>query len=117
MTMTTIGILESTRDGGWAGQILLLANHVKIKLAPNDNQANAKAPAFRVFSGLAELGALWPHKTRDEQPQDFLSGEIDCPGLPEPVPFAVFFTDDKLKARVVWNKRKDERGREREHGT
>lgn len=101
--MTTIGTLEPTRDGGWAGQILLLANHVKIKLAPNDNQANAKAPAFRVFAGAAELGALWPHKTRDEQPQDYLSGEIDCPGLPEPVSFAVFFSKDGQKASAFWN--------------
>lgn len=103
--MANIGILRPTRDGGWTGSIFLLAHEVKIKLVPNDRQANPNAPAFRVFAGAADLGALWPHKTKDEKPQDFLSGEVDSPGLPEPISFAVFFSKDGKKAHAVWSRK------------
>ena len=103
--MAVIGALKPTHDGGWVGSIFLLAQQVKIKLAPNDNQTNPKAPAYRILSGTADLGALWTHKTKDENAQDFLSGEIECPGLAEPISVAVFFSDDGTRARVIWNRR------------
>jgi len=106
--MASIGTLEPTRDGGWTGPLFLLGQHVKVKLAPNDNQTNPKAPAFRILAGAAELGALWPHKTRDEKSQDYLSGEADFPGLPEPISLAVFFAEDGRSARAIWS-RKDEK--------
>jgi len=103
--MASIGTLQPGRDGGWTGPIFLLGQHVKVRLAPNDNQTNPKAPSFRILSGEAELGALWPHKTRDEKPQDYLSGEADFPGLPEPISLAVFFAEDGRSARAVWSRK------------
>lgn len=107
--MASIGVLEPGRDGGWLGPIFLLGQHVKVRLVPNDNLTNPKAPAFRILSGAAELGALWPHKTRDEQPQDYLSGEADFPGLPEPISLAVFFAEDGRSARAVWSRKEEKR--------
>ena len=80
--MAAIGTLTPTRDGGWAGPILIMANTVKVKLVPNDNQANPKAPAFRVFAGDAELGAAWQQRTNENAPREFLSVSLDFPGLP-----------------------------------
>ncbi len=74
--------------------MFLLGRHVKVRLAPNDNHTNPKAPAFRILAGATELGVLWPHKTRDESPQDYLSGKADFPGLPEPISLAMFFAED-----------------------
>jgi uncharacterized protein (DUF736 family) len=54
---------------------------------------------------------LWAHKTEDEDPQDFLSGEIECPRLAELIPVAVFFSDDQTRARVVWNRRSENAAR------
>lgn len=107
--MAAIGTLTPSRDGGWTGSIFVMANVVKVKLVPNDNQANPKAPAFRVFSGDVELGAAWQQKTNETEPREFLSVNLDFPGLPEPISAAVFFSEDGKKARAVWNrKRKDE---------
>jgi uncharacterized protein (DUF736 family) len=105
--MAEIGTLTQTRDGGWAGSIFLLAQWVKIKLIPNDNQTNPKAPAFRIFSGAADMGALWVRKTKDEDQQDFLSGEIECLGLAEPIQVAVFISNDGARARVIWKRHSD----------
>lgn len=103
--MAAIGQLQATRDGGWAGPIFILAHEVKIKLAPNDNQANPKAPAFRVFAGSAELGAVWQHKTKDDEPREYLSGDIDFPGLSDPLSLAFFFSEDGKRVQAVWNRR------------
>ncbi len=100
--MTTIGTLEPTRDGGWAGPIFLLGQHVKVKLTPNDDQSNPKAPAFRIFASAANLGALWLHKGKDEHSQNYLSGQINCPGVSEPILLAGFFADEQKKLEIVW---------------
>lgn len=104
--MALIGTLEPTRDGGWIGPIFLLGQHVKVRLAPNDNQTSPKAPAFRILAGAAELGVLWSHKTGNERSQDYLSGEADFPGLSEPISLAVFFAEDGRSARAVWSRKK-----------
>ena len=106
--MAAIGTLTPTRDGGWAGPILVMANVMKIKLVPNDNQANPKAPAFRVFAGDAELGAAWQQRTNGSEPREFLSVNLDLPGLPEPISAAVFFSEDGTKGRAVWNRKRKE---------
>jgi uncharacterized protein (DUF736 family) len=103
--MANIGTLRPTRDNRWAGSIFLLAQKIRIKLVPNGNQGNANAPAFRVFTGATDLGALWLHKTKDEKPQDYLSGDVDFPGLPEPISFAVFFSKDGKKAHAAWSRK------------
>lgn len=102
--MAIIGTLTPTRDGGWIGPVFIMAHEVRIKLAPNDNKANPKAPAFRVFAGTADLGAMWQKKTNEEQPHDFLSGEVDYPGLEKPISVAVFFSEDGKKAQAVWRR-------------
>jgi uncharacterized protein (DUF736 family) len=109
--MAEIGTLTQTRDGDWAGSIFLLAQWVKIHIARNDNQTSRKSPAYRIFSGAADLGALWARKTKDEDPQDFLSGEIECPGLAEPIPVAVFFSDGQTRARIIWSRRSENAAR------
>ncbi len=115
--MPVIGTLRPTARGGWAGPVYILAREVKITLAPNDNQANPKAPAFRILAGTADLGAAWRSKTNETVPREFLAGDIDFPGLVEPLSIAFFFSRDGTSARAVWSRRKDERAREREHGT
>jgi hypothetical protein len=52
-----------------------------------------------VFAGVAELGAMWQRKTKGDEPHEFLGGEIDFPGLPEPISLAVFFSEDGTRGR------------------
>jgi uncharacterized protein (DUF736 family) len=105
--MGTIGTLNPTRNGGWIGLIFILAHRVRITLAPNDNRANGNAPQFRIFYGNAELGALWRRRTKEAVPRDYLSGEIDFAGAPEPIPVTVFFSDDGQSARMKWARRRE----------
>lgn len=105
--MRTIGNLLPTREGGWTGSILLLAGLTKIRLVPNDNQGNPRAPAFRVFAGDAEMGAAWKNQTSETEPREYLGCDVELPGLKEPISFAIFFSDDATKGRAVWGLRKE----------
>ncbi len=106
--MATIGTLNPTRNGGWIGLIFVFAHRVRITLSPNDNRAKANAPKFRTFSGSVELGAFWSRQTNEARPREYLSGDMDFPGLQEPLSLAVFFSDDGQSARVVWNRKRPE---------
>jgi uncharacterized protein (DUF736 family) len=102
----TIGTLIATRDGAWAGPIFVAGHEMKIKLVPNDNRANLKAPAFRIYAGSAELGAAWARKDRSSR--EYFGAEIDFPGLESPISFAVFLSEDASKARLFWSRQKFE---------
>jgi len=104
--MATIGNLTATRDGGWYGPLFILGHEIKIKLVPNDHQVNANSPEFRVFVGNAELGAMWRNKTNESESREYLGGEIDFPGLPEPISMAIFFAEDQAKARAYWSRKR-----------
>jgi uncharacterized protein (DUF736 family) len=106
--MANIGTLHPTQNGGWIGFVFVMAHRIRITLSPNDNRVKANAPSFRVFSGGVELGAFWGRQRKEARPRDYLSGEIDFPGLSEPLGLAVFFSDDGQNAKVVWNRRRQE---------
>lgn len=109
--MATIGTLNPTRNGGWIGLVFIMAHRIRITLSPNDNRAKTNAPNFRVFSGGVELGAFWGRRTKEANPREFLSGEIDFPGLQEPIALAVFFSDDGQRAQVAWSRRDEKKSR------
>ena len=96
--MAALGTLQPNREGGWTGSVFVLAHDVKVRLVPNDNQENSKAPAFRIYAGEAELGAFWRNKIREDTPRDFLSGDFDFPGLEAPISVAAFFSDDDKRS-------------------
>jgi uncharacterized protein (DUF736 family) len=102
--MAALGTLQPSREGGWTGSVFVLAHDVKVRLVPNDNHENAKAPSFRVYAGTAELGALWQRTAKGDDGKEYLGGELDFPGLPEPISIAVFVADDGKKALAVWRR-------------
>ena len=105
--MAIIGTFTPTKDGGWSGAIRTLTIDVKAKFVPNDNRESDRAPAFRIFSGTSELGAAWTQRTKDENPRDYLSIQIDDPSLPEPISAAMFAAIDGKDAKLIWNRRRD----------
>lgn len=88
--------------------VFVMAHRVRITLAPNDHAAKANAPKYRVFAGSVELGAFWGRQTKEARPRDYLSGEIDFPGLDAPLSLAAFFADDGQSAQIVWNRKRQE---------
>src|ERR1700743_3408538 len=103
--MGTVGTLNATRSGGWTGLVFIMAHRVRITLAPNDHHARANAPKYRAYAGSVELGAFWERQTRESKPRDYLSGELDFPGLSEPISLGVFFSDDGQSAHVAWKRK------------
>ncbi len=102
--MAIIGTFTPTKDGGWNGAIRTLTIDVKAKFVPNDNRENDRAPAFRIFAGRSELGAAWVQRTKDENPRDYLSVQIDDPSLPEPISAAMFQINGGTEAHLVWTR-------------
>lgn len=103
--MAIIGHFTASKDGGWEGTIQTLALNAKIKLVPNDNQSNDKAPAFRVFAGRAEIGAAWKARSQGDNARDYLNLRLDDPSLPEPMSVALFEGEDGRQATMVWSRR------------
>jgi uncharacterized protein (DUF736 family) len=103
--MAVIGTLMSTRDGGWAGPIVVMMSKLKVRLVPNDNRGTENAPAFRVYAGPYELGAAWEQKTSGENPRDYRGARLDGPGLVEPISVAIFFGEGGKTAQIVWSRR------------
>lgn len=105
--MAIIGTFTATKDGGWSGNIRTLTIDVKARFVPNDNQENERSPAFRIFAGRSELGAAWAQRTKDENPREYLSVQIDDPSLPEPISAAMFQADSGTEAQLIWSRRRN----------
>jgi uncharacterized protein (DUF736 family) len=103
--MAIIGHFTASKDGGWEGVIQTLALNAKIRLIPNDNQSGDKAPAFRVFTGKAEIGPAWKARSQGDSARDYLSLRLDDPSLPEPMSAALFEGEDGRQATMVWSRR------------
>src|SRR3546814_16386173 len=61
-TMAVIGTFTRS-DTGYTGSIRTLTLNVKVRISPAERD-NDRAPDFRVFAGIAELGAAWPRTAR-----------------------------------------------------
>ncbi|HIC82160.1 MAG TPA: DUF736 domain-containing protein [Kiloniellaceae bacterium] len=100
--MATIGSFTSGKDG-YVGTIRTLTVNVKAKIVANDQKKSDGAPDFRVYAGCAELGAAWKARSNGEEPQEYLSVQLDDPSFPEPIRAALFEHDGA--AFLVWNRR------------
>lgn len=103
--MATIGTFVPTKEGGWAGHIRTLMIDVKVRLIPNDNKENEAAPAFRVFAGDAEIGAVWRKRSGGDEPKDYLSVKLEDPTLPDGISVAMFEANDGKEMKLVWSRR------------
>jgi uncharacterized protein (DUF736 family) len=70
--------------------------------------SNERAPVFEVIARnvggrWVQIGALW-EATANATGESFLQGSLDDPSLPEPLPIALFGTDEE-GYRVAWRRR------------
>lgn len=103
-----IGSFTLSKDGGWIGSVHTLTMDRKIRLVPNDDRANDKAPAFRILVGNFRIGEAWEARTTGDAPKTYLRLRLDDPNLAEPLNAALFPSDDGAKAQLVWNRRRGE---------
>ena len=98
-----IGTFIPTKGGGWDGSILTLTMRAKVRLVPNDNRDNDRAPAFRVFIGKSRIGDAWTAITNNENSRNYLRVTFDGPDLREPFSAALFPSDGR-EAQLVWRR-------------
>jgi uncharacterized protein (DUF736 family) len=84
-------------------------------LRPVESQ-NERAPVFEIVAlnvgnRWVQIGALWEAVARNTSGEAFLQGSIDDPSLPEPLPIALFGTEQE-GLRVAWRRpqRRDDFG-------
>lgn len=102
--MAVIGTFIPTKEGGWTGTIRTLTIDAKVRLVPNDNRENERAPAFRIFAGDSEIGAAWQKHSSGEKDRDYLSVRLDDPTLPEGMSAVMFAAADGKESRLIWNR-------------
>lgn len=109
--MATIGTFTPAKDGGWIGSIQTLTISAKLRLVPNDDRTDEKAPAFRVCLGQSRIGQsrigdAWEARSGGDEPKDYLRVRIDDPSLFEPLSAALFPAEDNQSAQLVWKRRR-----------
>ncbi len=109
--MPVIGTFKPASDGGWIGAIQTLSINAKVRLVPNDNRADAAAPAFHLIFGHTRIGEAWESRSSGEIPRDYLRVKLDDPSLIAPLNAALFPSDDGATAQLVWNRRRESDGR------
>lgn len=104
--MAVIGTFTPAKDGGWVGTIRTLTIDAKVRLVPNDDRTNKKAPAFRIFVGSSRIGDAWEARTGGLNPREYLRVRLDDPLLSEPVTAALIQVQDGSTAQLLWNRRR-----------
>jgi uncharacterized protein (DUF736 family) len=101
-TMANIGSFKKV-GGEYQGSIVTLSVQAKgVRIVPEDNRPNDKAPTHRVYVGRAEIGAAWA-KTSAEQ-RDYLSVKLDDPSFTQPI-FANLFDDEGGETySLIWSR-------------
>src|SRR6185437_14623288 len=106
--MSVIGTFTPAKDGGWTGTIRTLSINAKVRLVPNDNRDGQNTPAFLVIFGHARVGEAWEARSVGENPKDYLRVTLDDPSLIAPMNAALFTSEDRGSAQLVWNRRRVE---------
>ncbi|MFK4872207.1 DUF736 domain-containing protein [Novosphingobium sp. ZW T3_23] len=77
----------------------------------NDRAPIYEIVALNVGNRWVQIGALWEAVARNTTGEAFLQGSIDDPSLPEPLPIALFGTEQE-GLRVAWRRpqRRDDFG-------
>ena len=103
--MSVIGTFTPTKDGGWTGAIRTLTIDAKIRLVPNDNRDGKSASAFLVIFEHARIGEAWEAQSAGENPKKYLRVKLDDPALIAPMTAALFPSEDRGSAQLVWSRR------------
>ena len=102
--MSVIGMFTPAKDGGWTGTIRTLSINAKVRLIPNDNRDGQNTPAFLVIFGHARIGEAWEARSVGENPIEYLRVRLDDASLIAPMNAALFASEDRGSAQLVWSR-------------
>ena len=97
--MANIGSFKKSGQE-FQGEIVTLSLQTKgVRIVPEANRSNDKAPSHRVFVGRVEIGAAWSKQSNEGR--DYLS--LDDPSFTTPI-FANLFDDpDGESYTLIWS--------------
>ena len=100
--MANIGSFKKSGNE-YQGDIVTLSVQAKgVRIVPEANRSNDKAPSHRVFVGRAEIGAAWSKQSNEGR--DYLSLKLDDPSFTAPI-FANLFDDpDGESFTLIWSR-------------
>ena len=107
--MPVIGTFTPADDGGWTGLIRTLSINAKVRLVPNDDRASENAPAYHVIIGHTRIGEPRDARSVGDSSREYLRVKLDDPGLIAPINAALFLSDDRTTAQLVWTRRRLDR--------
>jgi uncharacterized protein (DUF736 family) len=106
--MSVIGTFTPGKDGGWTGTIRTLSIQAKVRFVPNDNRDGNNAPAFHIIFGHARVGEAWEARSGGDSPRDYVRVRVDDPAFVAPLNAALFLSEDRQTAQLVWSRRRSE---------
>jgi len=106
--MANIGSFKKSGNE-YQGDIVTLSVQAKgVRIVPEPNRSNDKAPSHRVFVGRAEIGAAWSKQSNEGR--DYLSLKLDDPSFTAPI-FANLFDDpDGESFTLIWSRSSKKNG-------
>jgi uncharacterized protein (DUF736 family) len=101
--MANIGSFKKSGDE-FKGEIVTLSIQAKgVRIAPEANRSNDKAPTHRVYLGRAEIGAGW---SQQSEGRDYISIRLDDPSFNAPIQAALFRDEEGEGFSLVWSRRR-----------
>ena len=106
--MANIGSFKKS-GAEYQGEIVTLSLQTKgVRIVPDPNGSNDKAPSHRVYVGRAEIGAAW--SKRSNEGRDYLSLKLDDPSFNAPI-FANLFADEDAETfTLIWSRQAKRNG-------
>ena len=96
--MANIGSFKKSGNE-YQGDIVTLSVQAKgVRIVPEANRSNDKAPSHRVFVGRAQIGAAWSKQSNEGR--DYLSLKLDDPSFTAPIFANLFFLRLRDQIRV-----------------
>jgi uncharacterized protein (DUF736 family) len=107
--MANIGSFKKAGNE-YHGEIVTLAVQAKgVRIVPEANRTNDKAPSHRVFVGRAEIGAGWSQRS-EETGREYLSMKLDDPSFNAPI-YANLFEDEGSESySLIWSRPRSKSG-------
>lgn len=99
--MATIGSFRKVGTNLEGSIITLSVQHNDVRFVANDGDRGDKAPAYRIFAGLAEIGAAWIKTGQNER--SYLSCKLDDPSFVAPI-YPNLFEEDDGSFALVWTR-------------
>lgn len=99
--MDVIGRFKPSKQGGWEGRIHTLTIDRKVRLVPNDNRQNDRAPTHIALLGWDRCGEAWEGRSRGDTPRDYLRVQLRDPVRSLLVRAVLFPSEDGGSAELL----------------